>query len=89
MTVEDAVAFPALMAGGVKDGLGEGDRADAREANDADAALLRHDGSGDRGDGFGLVDGLASGRTSQDDLRADEMRDIFASGKAALLADLI
>ena len=58
VAVEDAVAFPGLMAGGAEDALGNGDGADAGESDDADAALLRHDGGGDRGDGFGLVDRL-------------------------------
>lgn len=59
MAVEDTVAFPSLIAGGLKDLLGDGDRADTGEPNNADAALLRHDSSGDRSDGFGLVYGLS------------------------------
>lgn len=58
MTVEDAVAVPELVAGGAKYLLGDGDRADAGEPNDADATLLRHDGGGDRGNRFGLVNSL-------------------------------
>lgn len=55
MAVENAVAFPALLSGGVEDLLGDRNRADAGESDDADATLLGYDGGGDRGDGFGLV----------------------------------
>lgn len=62
MAVENAVALPDLLAGGVKDLLGDRDRADAGESDDTDATLLRHDGGGDRGDGFGL---MKDGRSAQ------------------------
>ena len=57
MAVENAVTFPRLIARGMEDFSGDRDRADAGESDDADAALLGHDGGGDRGDGFGLMNG--------------------------------
>lgn len=67
MAVENAVALPRLIAGRVKDLPGKGDRINAGESNNADAALLRHDGGGDRSDGFGLVNGR---RDAQDGFRS-------------------
>ena len=58
MAVENAMTFPRLMARSAKEAASNGDRVDAREPNDTDATLLRHNGSGDRGDGFSLMNDL-------------------------------
>ena len=58
MAVENAVTFPRLMSRSAKEAASNGDRVDARESNNANATLLRHSGSSDRGDSFSLVNDL-------------------------------